>query len=115
MENLISKLNFQTTKRMGLFSAWGIGVGYILVTILYVFAGNVPNEAKLGLLYFGDKDIIWWWIIVLSVVTDLLFIPLSICLYQLLKKKASAWLPDLALIFMSAFVFWTYLSPGLTT
>ena len=71
--------------RVGGVSALLLGLGYIVTIPLYVYAGAPPHEAEAWLTYLAGKTTVWWAILGLSVLTDLLFIPLALALYYALK------------------------------
>ena len=62
------------------------GIAYIVIIALYVRIGAPPSgvEARLG--YFARNTTIWWAIVRLSVLTDLLFVPVALALYAALKN-----------------------------
>jgi hypothetical protein len=71
--------------RVGGVSALLLGLGYIVTIPLYVYAGAPPHGAEAWLTYLAGKTTEWWAILALSVLTDLLFIPLALALYLALK------------------------------
>jgi hypothetical protein len=71
--------------RVGGVSALLLGLGYIGTIPLYVYAGAPPHETEAWLAYLAGKTTEWWAILGLSVLTDLLFIPLALALYIALK------------------------------
>jgi hypothetical protein len=72
--------------RVGGISALVLGIGYIVIVALYVRVGAPPSgvEARLG--YLARNTTIWWAIIGLSVLTDLLFVPVALALYAALRN-----------------------------
>lgn len=69
------------------FSGLSIGLGYIIIIALFMVVGAKPTNGAEWLAYFADntKASIWWIIILLSIVTDILFIPMLAGVYQKLK------------------------------
>ncbi len=62
------------------------GIAYIVIIALYVRIGAPPSgvEARLG--YLARNTTIWWAIVGLSVLTDLLFVPVVLALYAALRS-----------------------------
>ncbi len=62
------------------------GIAYIVIIALYVRIGAPPSgvEARLG--YLARNTTIWWTIVGLSVLTDLLFVPVALALYAALRN-----------------------------
>jgi hypothetical protein len=81
-----------------LFRASGIstlvlGLAYVGTVVLYLYVGKLPSGGEAWLKYLDGKQAVWWWILGLSVLTDLLFIPLALALYAALgavNKGAAA-------------------------
>ncbi len=71
--------------RMGGISALVLGIAYIVIIALYVPAGAPPSGAEARLVYLAGNMTVWWGIVGLSVLTDLLFIPVAVSLYLALK------------------------------
>jgi hypothetical protein len=93
----------------GLLSAGGVsalllGAGYLIIFPLYASVGAPPSGGgELWIRYLQGKTTTWWAILWLSVVTDLLFIPVGLALFAALKHvSGSAML--LATSFMLLFV-----------
>ena len=71
----------------GGIAALGLGASYIAVTLLYSVVGLVPTETgEAWLTYLDGKAVAWWGIVLLSALTDLLFLPLAAALYIVLKR-----------------------------
>ena len=72
--------------RAGSISALILVIGYSVIIALYVRVGAPPSgvEARLG--YLARNTTIWWAIIGLSVLTDLLFVPVALALYATLRS-----------------------------
>jgi hypothetical protein len=66
--------------------ALAIGVGYILIIALYVPMGAPPNDVRARLAHLASHTAAWWMILGLSVLTDVLFAPLALSLYEALKQ-----------------------------
>jgi Domain of unknown function (DUF4386) len=72
--------------RTGGISAIILGASYIVITALYILAGAVPSGGgKDWLDYVVGQQALWWAIVALSVLTDILFVPVSAALYVALK------------------------------
>jgi hypothetical protein len=71
--------------RVGGLSALALGIGYIVIMILYIPLGAPPNGAEARLTYLAGNTSAWWAILILSVLTDFLFVPLMFALYVALK------------------------------
>ena len=71
--------------RLGGLSAILLAVGYIAIIPLYLIAGPPPSGGEPRLQYLARKTTLWWLILAISVLTDLLFIPLALSLYLALK------------------------------
>ena len=63
-----------------------LGVGYIAIFPLYARVGPPPSGGEAWLTYLVGKTTVWWVILWLSVLTDLLFVPLAFALYLSLKE-----------------------------
>jgi hypothetical protein len=72
--------------RLGGWAAITLAVAYLLITGLYVVAGQVPSTAEAWLRYLQPQTTIWWAIAGLSVLTDLLFLPVALALYFALRR-----------------------------
>jgi Domain of unknown function (DUF4386) len=66
-------------------SAIVLGVAYIIIIPLYVYAGASPSGGEAWLKYAAGKTTVWWIILGLSVLTDFLFVPVALSLYFALK------------------------------
>jgi hypothetical protein len=71
--------------RVGGMSALILGIAYIVIIGLYVYAGAPPSGGEEWLNYAAGKTTVWWAILGLSVVTDFLFVPVAFSLYLALK------------------------------
>jgi hypothetical protein len=62
-------------------------LSHLAVTGLYATAGAVPSgSGEHWLAYLDGKDAVWWAIAGLSVLTDVLFLPLAAALYVALRR-----------------------------
>ena len=88
---------------MGGISALVLGAAYIAIIPLYALVGAPPSGSEAWLKYLSGKIPVWWAILGLSVLTDLLFVPVGLSLYIALKGvHRNAML--LATIFVGLFV-----------
>jgi hypothetical protein len=71
--------------RLGGVSAIVLGVAYIVIFPLYAHVGAPPIGGQAWMDYLGGKTSVWWAILGLSVLTDLLFVPFASALYVALK------------------------------
>lgn len=71
--------------RVGGIAAVILGVAYLVIIGLYVPMGAPPSGAEEQLKYIAAHTTAWWLILALSVLTDLLFVPLAFALYLALK------------------------------
>jgi hypothetical protein len=89
--------------RWGGIAAFIIAAGYLAIIPLFANVGTPPTGGEGFFNYLPGKTTIWWWILGLSVFTDLLYIPLALSLYMALKP-VNKYLMALAVIFMGMFV-----------
>jgi hypothetical protein len=73
--------------QVGGISAFVLGMGYFIIIALYISAGGPPLGSDIGtrLIYLAEHSTAWWGIVSLSVLTDLLYIPITFALYFALK------------------------------
>ena len=76
----------RTLYRVGGLAALGIGIGYVVIIPIYLAVGAPPTGAEAWLTYLAGKTAPWWAILGLSVLTDLLFVPLAVALYRALRR-----------------------------
>lgn len=81
-EREISNVLYKT----GGFSSFVLGVAYVIITILYLWAGVLTDTPAHKLEQIAQHDIAWWLILSLSILTDFLFIPLVWTLYKRFKN-----------------------------
>ena len=74
--------------RVGGISAIVLGMGYYIIIALYIPAGGPPpgSDVEARLIYLAEHSRAWWGIVSLSVLTDLLYIPITFALYSALKE-----------------------------
>ncbi len=72
--------------RIGGLCALLLGLGYVSIIPLYASVGAPPSDGQAWLAYLtGNKTTVWWVILGLSVLTDVLFVPVALALYLALK------------------------------
>lgn len=74
--------------RVGGISALVLGLAYIITIPLYAHVGAPPSGGEARLKYLALNTTVWWAILGLSVLTDLLFVPVAFSLYLALKGVA---------------------------
>jgi hypothetical protein len=89
--------------RVGGIAGLVFGIAYIAIIALYVPIGAPPQGAEARLNYHGANPTVWWAILGLSVLTDLLLVPVALALYVALKA-ANRNLMLLAVSFIGLFV-----------
>ncbi len=105
--------------QVGGISGLALGIGYIAIIGIYVLIGVPPKGVEDRLVYLAAHTAAWWWILGLSVLTDLLFVPLTLALYAALKD-ASRSMMLLAASCVALFVFldlditWTHYAALIT-
>jgi len=73
--------------RVGGISAWILVIAYLLTFPIYARVGDAPaSGVETRLVYFAHHAAGWWAILGLMVVTDLLYVPIFLSLYQALKE-----------------------------
>ena len=80
------ELDWKWLYRVGGISAFALGFSYIIIIMLYLPVGAPPSEAEARLLYLAENTTLWWMILALSVLTDFLFVPVTVALYLALKE-----------------------------
>ena len=72
--------------RVGGICALLLGLGYVVTIPLYAHVGAPPSGGgEVWLSYLAGKTAMWWVILGLSVLTDLLYIPVALALYLALR------------------------------
>ena len=89
----------KTLLRIGAMAAISLGIGYLLIVALYVPMGGPPRGLEARLAYFGAHIGEWWAVIWLSIITDLLFVPVGFSLYRTLKELSRN-----SMVFAAAFI-----------
>ena len=85
--NLSNSADDKLLNKIGAFSALGVGIGYIFIMIFYGFAGGkTPDGGEASLKYLTGKTTFWWAIIWLSILTDILYLPVAFSLKKLFKS-----------------------------
>ncbi len=72
--------------RAGGIASLVIGVAYIAILGLFASAGAPPVGGEAWLNYLVGKTITWWAIVGISVLTNFLFVPVSLSLYFVLRS-----------------------------
>jgi hypothetical protein len=71
--------------RVGGIAALVLGVAYLITMALYAPVGAPPLGGEAWLTYAAGKTSVWWAIVGLAVLTDLLFVPVAFSLYLVLR------------------------------
>jgi hypothetical protein len=77
-----------TWQRIGGVAALLLAAGYVATMPAFALAGAPPTGALARLEYHAGSVGPWWVIVALSVLTDLLFVPVAIALYTALRRWA---------------------------
>jgi hypothetical protein len=72
--------------RLGGIAALLIAGGYLAIIPLYARVGAPPTGGEPWLRYLAGKTTVWWAILYLSVLTDVLFVPVALALYAALAR-----------------------------
>ena len=73
--------------RLGGISGIVLGLSYLAIIPAYVVAGAAtPDGGEAWLDHLAGKTAVWWVIVGLSVLTDFLFLPVSLALYVALRR-----------------------------
>jgi hypothetical protein len=75
-------------EQAGGLAALLLALGYIVTMPVFTAVGTPPTGAEAQLGYFARSAEPWWVIVGLSVLTDLLFIPVAIGLYRALRGRS---------------------------
>jgi hypothetical protein len=89
--------------RVGGVCALLLGVGYVVIVPLFAAVGAPPSTGEAWLMYLAGKTTVWWIITALSVVTDLLYVPVGLALYAALRQFGR-YAMQVALAFTGLFV-----------
>jgi hypothetical protein len=90
---LIADPDDKSLLRIGGIAAIVLGIGYLIIFPLYAKVGAPPNTGEAWLAYLSGKTTIWWLILGLSVLTDILFLPFAFALYVALKDLSRNVMP----------------------
>jgi hypothetical protein len=72
--------------RVGGISALLLGLAYLIIFPLFARAGVPPSGGAAWLTYLAGKTTVWWSILGLSVLTDVLYVPVALSLYGALQR-----------------------------
>src|SRR4249919_1241625 len=71
----------------GGISALVLGCAYLAIFPLFARVGAPPvGDGEVWLKYLAGKTALWWTILVLSVLTDFLYVPVALALYLALEN-----------------------------
>ena len=73
-------------EQVGGVAALLLAAGYVLIMPLFATVGAPPVGAQARLEYHSTGTAAWWGIVALSVLTDLLFVPIAASLYAALRR-----------------------------
>ncbi len=76
----------QRSRRWGGIAALALAVGYVAIVPLFAWVGVPPATGDAWFRYLPGKTAVWWAIVWLSVVTDLLYLPVVWALWIALRK-----------------------------
>jgi hypothetical protein len=85
----MSSLNASEEKqcyRWGGIAALLLAIGYVAIIPLFARVGEPPATGEAWFRYLPGKTTVWWAILWLSVVTDLLYLPIAWALWFALRK-----------------------------
>ena len=67
-------------------SGIAIAIGYVAISIGFALSGQpLPRNAAAWVSYLDGKEPIWWMIIWLSIITDILYLPVALGLHDAMK------------------------------
>jgi len=89
--------------RIGGIAAIALGIGYLIIFPLYARVGAPPDTGEAWLSYLSGKTTIWWMILGLSILTDILFLPFAFALY-VARKDVSGNVMQIATALVALFV-----------
>ncbi len=75
-----------TMERVGGGAALLLAAGYVVIMPLFATVGAPPMGDEARLEYHSTGTGLWWGIVALSVLTDLLFVPIAASLYAALRR-----------------------------
>ena len=73
-------------RRIGGGAAIALAAAYLAIIPIYAFAGPTPTGGEEWLVYLQTRAGLWWAILALSVLTDLLFVPVAFALHAALRR-----------------------------
>src|SRR5215470_7994511 len=65
--------------------ALALGMAYVVTILLFAYVGGPPSGGEAWLKYLAGKTVVWSAIVGLSVLTDLLYIPVAAAVYLALN------------------------------
>lgn len=80
------RIQRQRIRRWGGVAAVLMALGYVVIIPMFAHTGPPPAGGEAFFAYLPGKTTAWWWIVGISAVTDLLYIPFSLALYDALKQ-----------------------------
>jgi len=89
--------------RWGGMAALILAIGYVAIIPLFAWAGAPPATGEAWFRYLPGKTTVWWVIVWLSVVTDLLYLPVAWALWIALRKAGAILMPA-AMVCLHLFV-----------
>jgi len=84
--NTLDALEEQRCYRWGGIAALLVAIGYVAIIPLFARVGAPPTTGDAWFRYLPGKTAMWWVILWLSVITDLLYLPVSWALWIALRK-----------------------------
>jgi hypothetical protein len=84
--NTLSTTEEQRCYRWGGIAALLVGMGYVAIIPLFARVGAPPTTGDAWFRYLPGKTVMWWVILSLSVITDLLYLPVAWALWTALRK-----------------------------
>ncbi len=75
--------------RCGGIAALLLAIGYVAIIPLFAWVGAPPATGEAWFRYLPGKTTVWWVIVWLSVVTDLLYLPVAWALWMALRKAGT--------------------------
>jgi hypothetical protein len=75
--------------RWGGIAALLVAIGYVAIIPLFAWTGVPPTTGEAWFHYLPGKTTVWWVIVWLSVVTDLLYLPVTWALWTALRKAGT--------------------------
>ena len=89
--------------RWGGFAALLLAIGYVAIIPIFAWAGAPPATGEGWFRYLPGKTTVWWVILWLSVITDLLYMPVAWALWIALRR-AGKYLMLVAIVCLHLFV-----------